>query len=77
MPSSVIRSYAYDEESRCLDVLFVSGLRYSYVNVPKQVAEELHAAASKGSFFNANIRDHYAYRRRRKAVAERPAPLGD
>jgi hypothetical protein len=77
MPSSVIRSYTYDEEAHCLDVLFVSGRHYSYVDVPKQVVDGLRAAASKGRFFNTNIREHYAYRRRRKSVAERPTLLED
>jgi hypothetical protein len=69
--------YAYDEGARRLDVLFVSGLRYSYADVPEQVVEGLRTAVSKGRFFNANIRDRYAYRRRRKGIAERPASLGD
>ncbi|MDB5738200.1 MAG: hypothetical protein JWO65_1868 [Sphingomonas bacterium] len=67
MPSSVIRSYSYDEAARRLDVLFVSGLRYSYADVPKDVVAGLGSAASKGSYFNDHIRDHYAFERKRKA----------
>ena len=65
MPSSVIQSYSYDEAMGCLDVLFVSGILYSYADVPKHIVGGLEAAPSKGSFFNERIRDHYAYRRRR------------
>lgn len=66
MPSSVIRSHWYDENTRSLDVLFVSGLCYRYADVPKEVAEGLGGAPSKGVYFNDHIRDHYAYERQRK-----------
>jgi hypothetical protein len=65
MPSSVIRSWHYDAQSRALDVLFVSGKRYSYSGVPAEIVEGLHAASSKGSYFNQVIRDHFPYTRGR------------
>lgn len=68
MPSSVIRSYRYDERTRCLDFLFVSGLRYRYADVPKDVVDGLGAAPSKGVYFNDHIRDRYAYERQRKGT---------
>ncbi len=64
MPSSVIRTYFYDERSRRLDVLFVSGLRYSYADVPLEIVEALGSAPSKGRYFNRHIRDRYVYERR-------------
>lgn len=66
MPSSVIRSHWYDESTRSLDVLFVSGLRYRYADVPQEVAEGLGAAPSMGVYFNDHIRDRFAYERQRK-----------
>lgn len=66
MPSSVIRSYSYDERTRSLDVMFVSGLRYRYADVPREVAEDFGAAPSLGVYFNDHIRDHFAYERQRK-----------
>lgn len=66
MPSSVIRTYAYDEHSRRLDVCFVSGLRYSYTEVPKSIIEGLQAAPSLGRFFTEHIRDRYPCERRRR-----------
>ncbi len=61
MPSTVIRRFAYDPPSRALDVEFVSGRRYRYRAVPDEVAQAFRAAFSKGRFFNAHIRDHYAF----------------
>ena len=62
MPSSVIRTFDYDPTSRALDVEFVSGRRYRYASVPEDVAQAFREAFSKGRFFNAHIRDHFAAR---------------
>ena len=62
MPSSVIRFYRYTEQSRELTVHFVSGRRYVYLQVPAATAAGLRTADSKGTYFNAHIRDHFAYR---------------
>jgi lysyl-tRNA synthetase class 2 len=59
MPSSVIRSFAYDRERAALDVAFVSGRRYRYFLVPAYVAEEFGRAFSKGRYFNTRIRDRF------------------
>lgn len=60
MPSSVIRSFAYDDDSRSLAVEFVSGRRYRYDEVPRRVVEAMRRARSKGKFFNEHVRDHFA-----------------
>ena len=60
MPSSVIRRFEYEPQSRALDIEFVSGRRYRYAGVPQEVAESFRAAFSKGRFFNARIRDAYS-----------------
>jgi hypothetical protein len=65
MPSSVIRSFSYDERARTLDVLFVSGLRYRYADVPESIAQGLATASSMGVYFNAHIRDHFTFERLR------------
>ena len=62
MPSSVIRFYKYDESSRELTVHFVSGRRYVYLQVPAATVAAFRTADSKGAYFNAHIRDHFAYR---------------
>ena len=61
MPSSVIRSFRYDPDARRLHVTFVSGRRYSYQDVPSEVAEEMRLAVSKGTFFNRRIKDRFDY----------------
>jgi hypothetical protein len=62
MPSSVIRFFRYDDQARELTIHFVSGRRYVYLQVPAATVAEFRAAESKGTFFNARIRDHFAYR---------------
>src|SRR4051794_8777173 len=57
--SSVIAGINYDPDSRTLYLRFVSGRRYRYSDVPAEVGEALMKAESKGSFFNAEIRDAY------------------
>jgi hypothetical protein len=61
MPSTVIRRFSYRPERHALDVEFVSGRRYRYFGVPEGVASRFRAAFSKGSFFNARIRDDYPF----------------
>ena len=61
MPSSVIRSFDYDEAAHRLDIRFVSGRLYSYLDVPECVVEAMRRATSKGGFFNRRIRDRYRF----------------
>jgi lysyl-tRNA synthetase class 2 len=63
MPSSVIRTFSYDPSQRRLDVVFTSGRRYIYQDVPAEVFESMRAAFSKGEFFNRHIRDRFRYTR--------------
>jgi lysyl-tRNA synthetase class 2 len=69
MPSSVIRDFTYDAAKRRLDIRFVSGRRYSYHDVPAEVARAMRRASSKGQFFNARIRDRYRFSRDRSRAA--------
>ena len=59
MTSSVIRAYRYHPETKRLEIDFVSGRRYAYLDVPAQVAEALRMASSKGEYFNARVRDRF------------------
>ncbi|HEX8300177.1 KTSC domain-containing protein [Sphingomonas sp.] len=70
MPSTVIRKWSYDAEDQRLDVLFVSGKRYSYHEVPREIAEAMREAFSKGSYYNRHIRDHFRFTRTGGVVAE-------
>ncbi|SEA89808.1 KTSC domain-containing protein [Leifsonia sp. 21MFCrub1.1] len=57
--SSVIAAAGYDPSVRALEIEFVSGEVYRYFLVPARVWRELRAAGSAGSYFNAEVRDHY------------------
>jgi hypothetical protein len=61
MPSTVIRSFAYRPETRELEMLFTTGRRYVYREVPPEAAEALRGAFAKGRHFNARIRGRYPF----------------
>jgi hypothetical protein len=62
MPSTAIRTFHYRPESRELEVIFITGRRYIYSDVPLEKVEEFRSAFSKGTFFNTQIRPYYEYR---------------
>ena len=62
MPSSAIRHFHYRAEKRELEVVFTTGRRYLYVDVPPLVDQAFRVAESKGRFFNERIRDRYRFR---------------
>ena len=61
MPSTVIKRFDYRPASRELEVLFVTGRRYLYADVPPQAAEAFRSAFAKGVHFNRHIRDRYRH----------------
>ncbi len=61
--STAIQAIDYDHERAKLLVRFVSGASYVYVGVPGEVHRSFLDAASKGRFFQAEIRDRYPYNR--------------
>jgi predicted RNase H-like HicB family nuclease len=61
-PSSVISEIGYAREDGELIVTFTSGRSYVYANVPPNVFDKLMNAQSKGSYFQAAIRDRYSER---------------
>ena len=61
MPSTIIRSFDYRPDARELDILFTTGRRYVYSDVPPDAAAAFRAAFSKGRHFNARIRGRYPY----------------
>jgi KTSC domain len=64
MPSTVIRSFSYRPESGELDIVFTTGRRYVYREVPAEAAEALRAAFAKGRHFNRHIRGRYPFEER-------------
>jgi hypothetical protein len=61
MPSTVIRSIAYHPEERELDVVFTTGRRYLFHDVPPEAAEAFRSARIKGRHFNSRIRGRYRF----------------
>ena len=62
MPSTVIRNYSYDPQTRELKITFVTGRLYVYDDVPQDVVDAFRTAFSRGTFFNQHIRDNFGYR---------------
>jgi len=61
MPSSVIRNFRYLPREKQLEIVFVSGRRYLYLEVPEKIYAAMYRSSSKGEFFNACIRDRFAF----------------
>ena len=61
MPSTVIRAFDYRPEANELHILFTTGRRYVYHDVPPEAAQAFRSAFSKGRHFNARIRGRYRY----------------
>ena len=62
MPSTVIRRFEYRPERQELEILFTTGRRYLYRDVPQEAALDFRAAFSQGVHFNRYIRDRYPCR---------------
>ena len=63
--SSTLKSAGYNDQSAILELEFTTRTVYQYSNVPATVYMRLLAAPSKGSFFNAFIKDRYRCRKTR------------
>lgn len=66
MPSSVIKSFSYEEQHMVLKITFVSGITYAYKGVAPEIVDMLRAAGSKGRYYNHFIKGKFKYRRLRK-----------
>ena len=62
LSSSLLAAMQYSPQAT-LDLEFRTGAVYRYFTVPRPVAQGLHAAASKGAYFNRYIKDCFPYRR--------------
>jgi hypothetical protein len=61
--SEMLRLVGYDPKHRILEVVFNSGDRYRYKEVPAAKYEELMKAESVGQYMHKNIIGHYDYSR--------------
>jgi hypothetical protein len=59
--SSVIASVGYAARTRTLEIEFLSGRIYQYLDVDREKYDALLLAPSLGTFFNAHIRDDYLF----------------
>jgi len=57
--SSAIRRVGYDPSTRRMKIVFAQGHDYDFCNVPPGIYRELLEAASKGRYYNDNIKDRY------------------
>lgn len=62
MPSTVIRRFEYRPEARELEILFTTGRRYVYFDVPQEAVDDFRSAFAKGVHFNRYIRDRFTCR---------------
>jgi len=65
MPSSVIRFYFYDAKRAELTIVFQTGRQYIYRDVPPEIYEAMQRAESLGEYFNANVKDHYRFTKKK------------
>jgi hypothetical protein len=63
MPSSVIQHFEYNDKSKILKIIFVTGMEYQYKNVPQKVYERFKIAGSKGKYFNHYIKDKFKFKK--------------
>lgn len=59
--SSAIGRIEYDPRDATLTVWFHDSGPYTYFGVPQALYRSFLAAPSKGTFFNGQIRDRFAY----------------
>ena len=62
LQSAALKSVSYDERQRALRATFrETGRTYVYRDVPQELYDALLFADSIGAFFNAHIRDRFAF----------------
>jgi hypothetical protein len=57
--SSAIAKVGYSKRRHMLEIEFVNGAVYRYLDVPLSVYDDLMSAESKARFYDSKIRKHY------------------
>jgi len=57
--STAITAIGYDPASQSMKVTFQQGHTYDFCRVPAHIYEGFMRSASKGSYYNAYIKDRY------------------
>lgn len=60
--SSQVKAIRYFDDTKTLEVDFVTGKTYQYYEVPETIYEAALAAASIGKFINANVKSIFQYK---------------
>ena len=63
LASSMIASAGYDAPARVVEIEFVTGAVYQYLDVPPDLYQALLDAPSQGRFFHSRIRTVFRYHR--------------
>ncbi|MEY4730795.1 MAG: hypothetical protein RL020_1953 [Pseudomonadota bacterium] len=58
-----IKSVAYDEKTRTLEIEFRDGSVKQYANVSREIQRKMMSASSIGSFFANNIEEEFTAKR--------------
>lgn len=58
--SSNLAAVGYDPSAETLEVEFKNGSIYQYYNVPQVIFDQLVAAPSPGTYFNANVKNQFS-----------------
>ena len=61
--SEMLRLVGYDANMQILEVVFNTGDRYQYLDVPASEYEALMSAESLGQYMHKHIIGHYRYER--------------
>jgi KTSC domain len=57
--STAIAKVGYSKRRHILEIEFVNGAVYRYLDVPTTIYRDLMSAESKARFYDSNIRKHY------------------
>ena len=75
--SRAIAKIGYSKRRHILEIEFVNGAIYRYLDIPLSVHRDLMSAESKARFYDSNIRKHYRsvlVRQRQKEQAPNGQP---
>lgn len=59
--SSNIASIGYDQSLFILEIEFLNGEIYQYINVPDNIFQGIMSASSHGTYLNQYIKDRYNF----------------
>lgn len=70
--SRALRAVGFSKRRHILEIEFINGAIYRYLDVPTSVYHDLMSAESKARYYDLNIRRKYDSRRVRSRVKKQP-----